>query len=168
MSGIEFANDNERRATIGRVVIEGLVAGLVYFVFIRGPLWPMGRLCLLRGHPSALECEGIANPDAERHFSWAALALLAGAAYCLWDGSHTGDIRDWLGMALALGIYLWLTAVIFEDAFMAWWRAPPIDRDERDNRAFVWVSGMFGGALAFALVCTGISHAFCFAFAWCA
>lgn len=120
--GLDVGSENPWRLT-ARIVAELIAVCLYYITCIIGPLWPVGRLVLLRSGPVATATEDITKPDAERMFSWVALFALAGAIFFGIDGWRTGSVSSWLAAILPLFVYLILTAIVFERTWSSWFES---------------------------------------------
>ncbi len=112
LRGIEFKRpvDVLLVAMIG--FVGAAIAMLCGLLFVYGPLWPVGMLYYLRANNDTLAHDGVGNPQAQRVFSAVALGCLLALAVCFTFGQNTP--RWHVAEAMAGGLFLWLTYVVFE------------------------------------------------------
>jgi hypothetical protein len=94
------------------IMIGGLISFATYVTCVVGPLWPVGRLYYLSGHDDMLVHEGVGNPRAQRMFSAVALGCLLALGACALFAPN--NLRWHTAEMLVVGLYLWLTYVVFE------------------------------------------------------
>lgn len=114
LTGIEFKRLVDAFKLGGVLAINAVLAAFAYATVIRGPLWPVGRLVLLRSSNEVLEHEGIYNPRAQRMFSWYALGCLAIGGIFLWLGWQYAQREFYLGTVVFWATFIYVTYAVFE------------------------------------------------------